>query len=223
MNIDIAHFQNFWKEQQKHAKHMEREDALRHIVGFIQNHNTCALATGTGDFEFDAIEYKAVGTFTYFVKEIRPMITVEDGITYDNRIYEIHVEVSDPGDGQLVATITGEGFTVGENNVVTGLNFSNSYKSNPVSVQFTGIKTLSGKDIAAEQFSFTLNGEGVNETVTNAAGGAISFNVGEIHISLSGLAVASIVGIVLNAILPGKDKTFAENPNDQLSGSLGKY
>ncbi len=53
--------------------------------------------------------------------------------------------------------------------------------------------------------------------------GAISFTVGDLNISLSGLAVASIVGIVLNAILPGKDKSFGENPNDQLSGSLGKY
>ena len=42
-------------------------------------------------------------------------------------------------------------------------------------------------------------------------------------VSLTGLAVASVVGIVLNAILPGKDHSFAENPNDKLSGSLGKY
>ena len=42
-------------------------------------------------------------------------------------------------------------------------------------------------------------------------------------VSLSGLAIASIVGLVLNAILPGKDTNFAEKPNDQLSGSLGKY
>ncbi|MBR3301251.1 MAG: uracil-xanthine permease [Firmicutes bacterium] len=48
-----------------------------------------------------------------------------------------------------------------------------------------------------------------------------SIAIGSVH--LSGLAVASIVGLVLNAILPGKDTTFAENPNDQLSGSLGKY
>lgn len=42
-------------------------------------------------------------------------------------------------------------------------------------------------------------------------------------VSLTGLAVASIVGIVLNAILPGKDYSFTEKPNDKLSGSLGKY
>ena len=38
--------------------------------------------------------------------------------------------------------------------------------------------------------------------------GAIVFQVGSVTISLSGLAVASIVGILLNAILPGKDYEF---------------
>ena len=57
----------------------------------------------------------------------------------------------------------------------------------------------------------------------NLATGAISFSIGSLDIHLSGLAVASIVGIVLNAILPGRDKTFGETHNDKLSGSLGKY
>lgn len=38
--------------------------------------------------------------------------------------------------------------------------------------------------------------------------GAISFTIGAINISFSGLAVASVVGIVLNAILPGNDYKF---------------
>ena len=38
--------------------------------------------------------------------------------------------------------------------------------------------------------------------------GAIVFTVGSATISLSGLAVASVVGIILNAILPGKDYEF---------------
>ncbi len=40
--------------------------------------------------------------------------------------------------------------------------------------------------------------------------GSVSFMVGNISISLSALAVASIVGIVLNAIFPGKDYNFDE-------------
>ena len=43
-----------------------------------------------------------------------------------------------------------------------------------------------------------------------SAAGAIAFSIGSITISLSGLAVGALTGIVLNAILPGKDYTFEE-------------
>ncbi|MCR4711259.1 MAG: uracil-xanthine permease, partial [Clostridia bacterium] len=60
-------------------------------------------------------------------------------------------------------------------------------------------------------------------TAGNNATGAISFTIGSVKIGLSGLAVASIAGIVLNAILPDKDVEHVENLNENLSGSLGKY
>ncbi len=40
---------------------------------------------------------------------------------------------------------------------------------------------------------------------------AVTFAIGAVTISLSGLAVASIAGIVLNAILPGKDYEFGKD------------
>ena len=45
----------------------------------------------------------------------------------------------------------------------------------------------------------------------NYGPGSISFHVGKAVINLSGLAVAALVGIILNAILPGKDYEFNEN------------
>lgn len=46
-------------------------------------------------------------------------------------------------------------------------------------------------------------------------GNAATFVIGNVTISLSALAVASIAGIVLNAILPGKDYVFTEDePKD---------
>ena len=57
--------------------------------------------------------------------------------------------------------------------------------------------------------------------VNFSAAGAISFAIGNINIALSGLAIASIVGIVLNAILPGKREEYM--PNEENSGSLGKF
>ena len=44
--------------------------------------------------------------------------------------------------------------------------------------------------------------------ITFSAAGAITFHVGEFTLNFSGLAVAAIVGIVVNAILPGKDYDF---------------
>lgn len=47
--------------------------------------------------------------------------------------------------------------------------------------------------------------------ITFSAAGAITFHVGEFTLNFSGLAVAAIVGIVVNAILPGKDYDFQNN------------
>ena len=58
-------------------------------------------------------------------------------------------------------------------------------------------------------------------TAGNNATGAISFMIGNMNIALSGLAVASIVGIILNAILPGGREEYM--PNSENSGSLGKF
>ncbi len=45
--------------------------------------------------------------------------------------------------------------------------------------------------------------------------GAIAFSIGSVTISLSGLAVGSLVGILLNAFLPGKDYEFDDEKPDQ--------
>ena len=44
-----------------------------------------------------------------------------------------------------------------------------------------------------------------------SAAGSIAFTVFGMKVSLSGLAVASVVGILLNAVLPGNDYTFGKN------------
>ena len=50
--------------------------------------------------------------------------------------------------------------------------------------------------------------------INYSAAGAISFQAGSMTINLSGLAIGSLVGILLNAVLPGKDYVFQEEmPN----------
>ena len=51
--------------------------------------------------------------------------------------------------------------------------------------------------------------------------GAITFNLGPVAISLSGLAVAAVVGIVLNAVLPGMDYEFGTNHQGDTAVNFG--
>ncbi len=51
---------------------------------------------------------------------------------------------------------------------------------------------------------------------TGAVAG-LSFQIGSITITLSGLAIAAIVGIVMNAILPGKDYEFGKDQQGDAS------
>lgn len=50
--------------------------------------------------------------------------------------------------------------------------------------------------------------------INYSAAGAISFAIGNVTISLSGLAVGALTGIIMNAILPGKDYVFDEETPD---------
>lgn len=51
--------------------------------------------------------------------------------------------------------------------------------------------------------------------INYSGAGAIAFSIGSINISLSGIAVGALTGIILNAILPGKDYVFdEEEPSD---------
>lgn len=50
--------------------------------------------------------------------------------------------------------------------------------------------------------------------INYSSAGAIAFHIGELNISLSGLAVGALTGIILNAVLPGKDYVFDEEKPD---------
>ena len=53
--------------------------------------------------------------------------------------------------------------------------------------------------------------------------GGISFTVGEASVTLTNLAIAALAGVLLNAILPGKDYTFGEDPERDSSANLGSF
>ena len=49
---------------------------------------------------------------------------------------------------------------------------------------------------------------------------AIVFHISQVTISLSGLAVAAIVGILLNAVLPGKDYVFESEDSEKANANV---
>ena len=53
--------------------------------------------------------------------------------------------------------------------------------------------------------------------------GGISFTVGSANITLTGLAIAAIAGVALNAILPGNDYKFGASVEGDKSADLGSY
>ncbi len=52
--------------------------------------------------------------------------------------------------------------------------------------------------------------------INYSTAGALSFQAGSMTISLSGLAVGALTGIILNAVLPGKDYVFKEDGSTAL-------
>ena len=53
--------------------------------------------------------------------------------------------------------------------------------------------------------------------------GGITFNVGSAVVTLSGLAIAALVGVIMNAILPGNDYVFGTSVEGDKSADLGSY
>ena len=84
------------------------------------------------------------------------------------------------------------------------------------------ISAIGVRNVVENQVDFTKSRNLIVAAIilVSALGlGAVEFAVGNVTISLSALAVASIVGIVLNAILPGKDYEFkTDDPKDAETG-----
>lgn len=118
-----------------------------------------------GKFAFDALTYNSAGVYTYTVSEVKGEL---GGITYDETVYTVTVTVTDNGQGNLIASVSidGEG----------ALEFANSYVASNGEATVSGTKTLTGRDMNEGEFSFTLTGDGFEETVRNNANGGFEFS-----------------------------------------------
>ena len=53
--------------------------------------------------------------------------------------------------------------------------------------------------------------------------GGVTFAVGSASVTLSGLAIAALAGVILNAVLPGNDYEFGKSAEADSSANLGSY
>lgn len=138
------------------------------------------VATGTNDAEgkitMSPIEYTAAGEHAYTLREVNGG-TTSNGISYDGKTYTIVTTITDNGDGTLGAAHKLQGIEPAE--------FKNSYNLTPssssVTDQITATKVLTGRELAADEFSFELvEGEGEDAKVVatgkNAADGTIAMS-----------------------------------------------
>ena len=133
---------------------------------------------GKAAIDFGTIEYKEPGTYVYKVSEKNAGTTV-DGITYSKNVAKITVTVTPNKKGELSAAVKVTWSEADEN------EFKNVYTAEHVESSVTDkivvTKSLSGRDLAAGEFSFELRevkGEDSEliETVANAADGKVTFS-----------------------------------------------
>ncbi len=88
------------------------------------------------------------------------------------------------------------------------------------------ISAIGVRNVVENQVDFTNSRNLIIAAVILVCGlgfsGGLSFTVGGATITLTGLAIAAIAGIALNAILPGNDYEFGKDDGHN-SGNLGKY
>ena len=107
-------------------------------------------------FSFGEMTFKKPGTYSFAVQEdkycgndLDAAGAATGGIVFDRHVHKVTVKVTDDRTGKLVAAVSYDNGPA---------KFVNKYEQN---AQFSGItvqKTLSGRDMAADEFSFSIHG-----------------------------------------------------------------
>lgn len=148
----------------------------------VQNNGT------SGEYVFGNITFKAAGTYTFAITESGSVA----GVTNDSSAHTITVNVMADDAGKLSAVVTESG--------TSALNFTNTYGSNAsATASIAGTKTLTGRTMAADEFTFELtavdgapmrtSADAESETsitTTNTAEGAANF--GSLYYTMADLA-----------------------------------
>ena len=123
--------------------------------------------TADGKVAFAPIDYTKAGTYKYTIVETNAGQTI-DGVTYDSLEVKVTVEVTDDGEGNLTANVT----------YPADKEFNNSYGASKTPATLAVKKTLTGRELKADEFEFTLTDQdgNVKETVKNDKDGNVKFS-----------------------------------------------
>ena len=129
-----------------------------------KDNQTKATADENGTVNFDPITYTQAGVYEYTVKEQNGKL---GGITYDEKAYKVKVTVTDNA-GQLEAAVE----------YPDGQEITNVYQAGSVSKVLKASKSLTGKNLADDQFTFELVNKATDkvvQTAKNKADGTVTF------------------------------------------------
>ena len=146
---------------------------------------------------FGNIKYTEAGIYTYEVTE--DSSNAETGITYDNSIWKVTVNVPEGFETPTVTYSNGKDTP----NTVTA-EFTNSKYEAAGSLSLAGSKKLDGKTLEAGEFNFEVTGTGLTSAVkaSNTAEGEVNFG-----------QIASWNGV--------EDKTFTFEVGEVNDGKMG--
>ena len=134
----------------------EAIDAGNIDMGAVEAEVKGAKAGIPAGFSFGEMTFKKPGTYSFAVQEnkycgndLDAAGAATGGIVFDRHVHKVTVTVTDDHEGKLVAEVSYDNGPA---------NFVNEYKQE---TQFSGItvqKTLNGRDMAADEFSFSIHG-----------------------------------------------------------------
>ncbi len=137
-----------------------------------------------GKFTFAAQELATAGDHYFVIKESKA--NPIGGVSYDSAEYRITVTAVDNNKGQLeVTSKVYQKVTASNTSTVSSVSFTNSYDPDDATVTLSGTKSLTGKNLAADMFTFQLYKTSANFATTgitptetkNAANGSYSFTL----------------------------------------------
>lgn len=164
-------------EKRMEGRSLNANDHFTFLLKDAQG-QTVATADNSGEIiRFEGVVLNDLGDYYFTVVEQAPAGGVKDGVTYSTEVYDVYVRVTDNGKGQMVASAP----VVTKGGATAELVFTNTYKvTEGTTTTIEGKKTLNGKTLRAEQFTFELYA-GTDTTaqpiatVKNSANGSFKF------------------------------------------------